>query len=49
MNALYFNVAAVMLAAVSALFWVLSAQVRFQFGYDITAVRLNERANRCKP
>jgi len=35
MNALYFNVAAVVLAGISALFWLLSARVKFSFGYDM--------------
>ena len=38
MNPIHFNVAAVLLAAVSALFWALSARVKFQFGYDMDAV-----------
>lgn len=35
MNPLYFNVAAVLLAAISALLWALSARVKFKFGFDM--------------
>ncbi len=37
MNPFYFYVVAAVLAAISALFWALSARVKFQFGFDMDA------------